>query len=80
MFEATGLLTQADVLAFANWMIVEDQIRLLTKAGKPVPGSTLKLAQSYAVQFGATPSGRSRVQVEPKKRESKLEELMKRER
>ena len=74
------MLTEADTLAFANWMVIQDQIRLLTKAGEPVSVAQLKLAQSYAVQFGATPSGRSRVTVAPKKAESKLAKLMKRDR
>lgn len=78
LFIELGVLTEADTLAFANWMILQDQIRLLTKAGEPTPGAILKLAQSYAVQFGATPAGRARVSVEPKKPESKLSRLMKR--
>ncbi len=77
-FIEQGVLTELDTLAFANWMIVQDQIRLLTAAGEPVSEGRLKLAQSYAVQFGATPAGRARVSVEPKKPESKLSRLMKR--
>ncbi len=73
VFEGMGCLREADTFAFANWMILQTRIKACEQAGEVVGAPTLKLAQSYAVQFGATPSGRARVSVEPKKLQSKLE-------
>lgn len=80
IFEPLGLLTQADVPAFANWMVLLDQVQQIVKAGNPVPPYLMAEARAHAVQFGATPSGRARVSVEPKKPESKLARLMKSDR
>lgn len=72
VYEEMGCLREADAIAFANWMIVQAKVRALEMAGESPSVTLLKLAQSYAVQFGGTPSGRARVSVEPKRPESKL--------
>jgi hypothetical protein len=67
-----GCLRQADALPFANWMILEARIRAgETGAGLPASTELLRLAQSYAVQFGGTPAARSRIEV--KKADEKQE-------
>lgn len=76
IFEGMGCLREADTLAFANWMALQARIKACEEAGEALSLQALKLAQSYAVQFGATPSGRARVSVEPKKPESKLQRFM----
>lgn len=63
-YEVMGCLRQADTLAFANWMILEARIRAgETGAGLPAGTELLKLAQSYAIQFGGTAAARSRIEV-----------------
>jgi len=60
------------VPAFAAFMATLAQLKRCQREKEPIPVSSSKLLQSYAVQFGGTPAGRARVTVEPKKPESKL--------
>lgn len=76
IFERMGCLRVADTLAFANWMILQARIRDgETGAGHPASNEVLRLAQSYAVQFGGTAAGRARVKTEPEKPKAKLDEF-----
>ena len=63
IYEAMGCLTTADVAMFGNWMEAQAKLVLTIAAGEPVSNDTLRITQSYAVQFGATPSARARVHV-----------------
>lgn len=73
IYAEMGCLREADTLAFAAWMQIEADMATLREAGQPVGVTIRKQALNYAVQFGATPSARVRVHVEPRKPESKLE-------
>ena len=72
VYAAMGCLTQADALQFANWMEAQTKILVCVAAGEPVSNETLRIAQNYAVQFGATPSARSRVHLPKKESAGKL--------
>ena len=76
VYEDMGCLTKADVAAFACWMIELAKIKWCQRHGEPVPVSVSKLAQSYAVQFGGTAAGRSRVSVAPKKTADPFEDFL----
>lgn len=69
-YEAMGVLTVADELAFANWMLVQAKIALAERNGVPVSNETARAALTYATAFGGTGSGRARISLpkaEPKR-------------
>lgn len=74
-FIAMGVLTTADVTAFANWMEAQAKVVLCLRGNLPLSNDTLKLSKEYAIQFGATPAARAKVHRKTEKPASKLDEF-----
>lgn len=75
-YEAMRTLTDADELAFANWMILQAKIAICEREGEPVSNETLSKALAYATQFGGTGSGRARISLPKSAPDGKLKRYL----